>query len=323
MKNLNKSIIAIALASSLSSYAIAEDDAKLAQIDKKANEFVEQVKNSDIDPAIKHTAIEVIQDVFIGEIAEITDNFPFYSKKSDMPKIPTLAYKVLGKYDANGYIKLVKDFFAEQQKLPTKTLEAVKITNHYDALIKSYDEIALKAQKLVNPLKSIDQSVRQAYAIDFHQKKLNELQIKLNPTVSDKEHVGIKLTNTSTTHDDTDVVVKLEVKEEGRDVPYHSSEFRLRLKKPLLSGQSTHDLIYCNAKCQSAIALPNAQVTLTPTELITREHGKFSLTRFLVFSRWEQEQSAKAKARLQENVDEITKNSSSFKEEAKKFKGSL
>lgn len=169
-----------------------------------------------------------------------------------------------------------------------------------------------------------EHSLNQLIYNDFLERKISTVKVKLDRVPDNPKNIALTFSNSSDNLSFTQISMKIDIKAEGRDVPYYTvKNINYPFLTPLKPGEERQEIISCGTDCQKAMAHDNVYGSFVINGAYARVSGSNRLLSLSSTDDWNRHVCEADLQKLTQNREKTDAYLSKFSEEAEKLENML
>ena len=264
-------LLCCGLCSVHSAHATSEADQELKQKDAELKEFRSKISNLGLGNREEDELIGIKRVILISSLKN-EEAKKFMRAFGGADKMDVLI-EAFGKLSDDELIKAY-------QNNKKRNLELVGDISKQVEDRKKAQMILDQTQKLQNTIEETSRFFPSRFSLDdlivddYSKQLFDSLTVKLDRVPGDPEHIALTFKNGSEFLSFTKIWMTIDIKAEGRDVPYYTANnVHYPFMTPLKPGEERKEIISCSADCRKAMANDNVYGVFTINTFNARVSG--------------------------------------------------
>lgn len=296
-------LLSCGLCSLQSAHATSEADQEMKQKDAEMKEFKSKISNLGLD------RLEVEELIGIKRVILVS------SLKNEDAKKFMMAFGGADKMDVliEAFGKLSDDeLIKAYQNNKKRNLEVVGDISKQIEDGKKAQEILDQTQNLQGAVEKTAQFFPSRFDLDdlivkdYEEQLFAKLTVKLDRVPGDPEHIALTFKNSSEFLSFTKIWMTIDIKAEGRDVPYYTANnVHYPFMTPLKPGEERKEIISCSADCRKAMANDNVYGVFTINTFNARVSGYHKVLTLRSITDWQIQNYKKDLQKLEDKKQQL------------------
>ena len=171
-------------------------------------------------------------------------------------------------------------------------------------ILQATENLQVAASKVADNFPSNYFDLKDLVYFDYVNSKLGQLNVKLDKIPDDSTSLSLTFSNNTDLLSFTQINMTIEIKGEGRDVPYYRVDnIYYPFLTPLKPGEERQEIISCSSDCQKAFTHENVYGYIDVTEGLTRVKNSNRMLRLKKPTNWDRNVNEKKLKHLSESKE--------------------
>ena len=325
IRNFGLSLTISALLSGLTIPAFAdsnkeEAERELKQIESEYKAFEKKLKESGNKEINARTISKIKAAMLTSEKAHNDDVKKLMAFFGPNEEFTSFINKTMGNMSDDELINAAKGDLRRNMENIGDVTQKINDGKKAEEILDATEKLQKAAEKIANNFPARSYDLDNLIYQDYVNSKLGQLNVKLDKIPDDPKSISLTFSNKTDLLSFTNISMTIEIKGEGRDVPYYSvKNIQYPFLTPLKPGEERQEIISCRTDCQKAFSHENAYGAIDVTESFARVKNSNRLLYLRKATDWDKSVNARKLKDISERREKIVAAVKLYEEEKNKL----